>query len=78
MIGQGNMPKAPLRSVTHYVDWMTFEQLPYAGGTADQPADLMMELRYIHAIVTQERDRQQKQQQRNANSRRRQRQELGV
>lgn len=46
------MPKHPLASVIAFVDFKRFGVLPYAGGTFDQPSDLMDEMRLIHDVLT--------------------------
>jgi hypothetical protein len=39
------MPRYPLRAITALADYHRFGVLPYAGGSFQQPAELMEELR---------------------------------
>lgn len=41
------MPRRPLAAVVAYVDFLRFGVLPRAGGTFDQPGELMDEFRLV-------------------------------
>lgn len=46
------MPERPLAAIVAYADFLRFGALPRAGGTQDQPAGLMRELRIVHSAYT--------------------------
>jgi hypothetical protein len=46
------VPHPALPAVQAYADFRRFGVLPRAGGTFDQPAGLLEEMRVVHAIVT--------------------------
>ena len=48
-----------LPEVQAYVDWRRFGVLPHAGGTFDQPAELLAGMRYVAARVEQAEKRRQ-------------------
>lgn len=47
----------PLPAIRSYCDYVTFGLMPFAGGTFDQPADLMRDFRIISSAVATERKR---------------------
>ncbi len=59
-MARGKAPDAPLASVVAYLDWRHFNALPYPGGTFDQPARLMGEMRYVHGEVLRQEERSRK------------------
>lgn len=48
------MPEIPLVSIYAYAEFRRFGQLPYAGGTLEQPAWLLAEMDVIHSIYVRE------------------------
>lgn len=44
------MPETPLVSIYAYAEFRRYGQLPYAGGTLEQPAWLLDEMDAIHSI----------------------------
>lgn len=59
MVASGRVPETPLAAVQAYVDHATFGELPYPGGTFDQPAELLEDMRYVAAIVNEARKRRE-------------------
>lgn len=41
-----------MAAIVHYADFLRFNALPRAGGTADQPAGIMQDLRIVHSAYT--------------------------
>jgi hypothetical protein len=60
MLAAGELPAAPLTPVTAYLEHERWGVLPYAGGTFDQPADLLAEMSIVKAIVETRRHERQK------------------
>ena len=54
MVASGTRPARALAPVTAYLDFVRFRTLPRVGGTFDQPAQLMEELRVVADIVAHE------------------------
>jgi hypothetical protein len=50
--GKGRLPRDPLRPVQAFLDFRRFGILPHAGGTFDQDAELMEDLRYVAGVVS--------------------------
>lgn len=51
LVREQRVPYPALPAVQAYADFRRFGVLPHAGGTFDQPAQLLEELRVVHAIV---------------------------
>lgn len=51
MVANGRTPAVPLAAVQAYLDNRLFGALPFAGGTFDQPDDLLSEMRVVAAAV---------------------------
>ena len=72
MLARGRCPEIPLPAVQAYGDLRSFGVLPRAGGSFDQPAGLIEEMRYVDSVVRKaERAEQEKREQEAARSMRR-------
>jgi hypothetical protein len=60
MVAAGRVPETPLASVQAYVDHMLFGALPRPGGTFDQPAELIEEMRVVASEVNKKRNAERK------------------
>jgi hypothetical protein len=58
MVAEGRTPDVPLAAVQAYLDHAVFGALPYAGGTFEQPAWLLEEMRVVAAHVNVQRARE--------------------
>lgn len=54
------VPDTPLPPVQAYADFRRFGVLPRAGGSFDQPAGLMADMRLVHGIVSQHEAQERK------------------
>jgi hypothetical protein len=58
-LAYGKVPQPTFMAVNAYADFLRFSVLPYAGGTFDQPAALMEEMRIVHAEYSRISEKQQ-------------------
>ena len=63
-LANGRVPVPTLRAVTAYADFVRFGHLPYAGGSFDQPARLLEEMRIVDSeyqrVIEQKQNREQR------------------
>lgn len=70
MLARGDPIEVPLAAVQAYADLRNFGGLPRQGGTFDQPADLLEEMRVVAAVVTRHENARREQEARDASRRR--------
>jgi hypothetical protein len=51
------MPEYPLDSITAAAYFLTFDALPFPGGTFDQPYQLIREMSYVVGVYREEQAR---------------------
>ena len=61
MLAAGRVPETPLASVQAYIDWRLFGALPCPGGSFDQPAELLEEMRVVASAVNAKTNRDNEQ-----------------
>lgn len=63
-MARGKVPHPTFMAVTAFADHLRFGQLPYAGGSFDQPAGLMADMRTVagayHAEMEKRENRESK------------------
>jgi hypothetical protein len=70
MVASGRTPRRPLAAVQAYLDLQNFGSLPRAGGTFDQPAELLEEMRVVASHVNTARRKRAEEQERALRQRR--------